>query len=98
MLAPILLLLNQDPLLFRRLTDARRYLPPVLCASAYLTISTAVGVLGRFSAAADRSPFAAVGAPGSGPWAAAKNLALLLVALPNHIAFLRVNKPASRHD
>lgn len=56
-LAPILLLLNQDPLLFRGLTERRRYFPPVFCASAYLVIAGVSTMLAQYSAFSERSPF-----------------------------------------
>lgn len=88
-LAPILLLLSQDPLLFRGLTERRRYFPPVLCASAYLTIAAVSTVLVKFNAAAERSPFVVDDAK-FGTWFLAKNLGLLIATLPNHASFLQV--------
>lgn len=38
-IAPLLLLLSQDPVLMRGLTEARRYFPPVALASVYLAAS-----------------------------------------------------------
>ncbi len=39
MLAPILLLLSQDPLLFTGLEERMRYFPPVLAVTGYLTMT-----------------------------------------------------------
>ena len=89
-LAPILLLLNQDPLLFRGLTERRRYLPLVLCASAYLSAAAASQVLAKHSAFAERSPFIVDDAK-FGTWFLVKNLGLLAATLPNHAFFLRVS-------
>ncbi len=92
-LAPVLLLLNQDPLLFRGLTDARRYFPPVFAAAAYLAGAAALTALGKYRAMTERPPFGtAVTADSAsfGFWFLAKNVALLLLTLPNHVIFLQV--------
>ena len=39
MLAPLLLMLGQDPLMLPDLEDKQRYFPPSFAISAYLTIS-----------------------------------------------------------
>lgn len=88
-LAPILLLLSQDPLLFRGLTERRRYFPPELCASAYLTVAAVSTALAKYNAAAERSPFVVDDAK-FGAWFLAKNLGLLVATLPNHASFLQV--------
>ena len=88
-LAPILLLLNQDPLLFRGLTNRRRYFPPVFCASAYLSVAAVTTALAQHSAFAERSPFVVDDAQ-FGTWFLVKNLGLLAATLPNHVFFLQV--------
>jgi hypothetical protein len=52
MLAPLLLMLSQDPLLLQQLGERQRYLPPVLAFSCYLTITSAVQVSRASSCAA----------------------------------------------
>ena len=44
MLAPILLLLSQDPLLLPGLGDRQRYLPPMLAISVYLPATAVLEV------------------------------------------------------
>jgi hypothetical protein len=88
-LAPILLLLNQDPLLFRGLSERRRYFPPVLCTGAYLSVATVSQVLAKYNAFAERSPFLVDDAK-FGTWFLVKNLGLLALTLPNHVFFLMV--------
>lgn len=44
MLAPLLLLLSQDPLLLTGLEDRMRYFPPVLAITAFLTTTAVVQV------------------------------------------------------
>ena len=89
-LAPMLLLMNQDPLVFRSLTDRRRYAPLVLGLTACLTFSAVTGAFQKAGTAAERSPFVVEQRQPSGMWLLIKNLALLALALPNHILFLRV--------
>jgi hypothetical protein len=50
MLAPLLLLLSQDPFLFRALGEQQRYAPPISAASGYLAISTLAKVYGGYAA------------------------------------------------
>ncbi|WIA13369.1 hypothetical protein OEZ85_006949 [Tetradesmus obliquus] len=76
MLAPLLLMLSQDPLLLRQLGERQRYLPPVLAFSCYLTISSAIQVVSWGREYSD--------------WAScALNLALLALALPLHGLFCK---------
>jgi hypothetical protein len=42
-LAPLLLLLNQDPILFPQLTDRRRYVPPFVATVLYLFATALAG-------------------------------------------------------
>ena len=90
-LAPMLLLMNQDPLVFRSLTDRRRYAPLVLGLTACLTFSAVTGAFQIAGSATERSPFVVEQRQSSGMWLLTKNLALLALALPNHIFFLRVS-------
>ena len=94
-LAPMLLLMNQDPLVFRSLTDRRRYAPLVLALTACLAFSAVTGAFQKAGAAAERSPFVVEQRQPSGMWLLIKNLALLALALPNHILFLRVGLSSS---
>jgi hypothetical protein len=85
-LAPLLLLLNQDPLLFRGMGDRQRYAPVAAAISGYLTIVSAlelydrtfVGTKNLFNAH-EKNAFFFV-----------KNLLALLMTLPNHVNFVRV--------
>lgn len=89
-LVPMLLLLNQDPLVFSGLTERRRYAPLVLVLTICLVFSAVSGALQGVSAGAMRSPFVMEQRQASGAWLLAKNLALLAVAAPIHVLFLRV--------
>ena len=40
MLAPLLLMLSQDPLMLPDLEDKQRYFPPTFAISAYLVVSS----------------------------------------------------------
>lgn len=44
MLAPLLLMLSQDPLLLRQLGERHRYAPPAAAIALYLTIAGAIEV------------------------------------------------------
>lgn len=89
-LAPMLLLLNQDPLVFRSLTERRRYAPLVLALTTCLVFSAITGALQKASAGSMRSPFVMEQKEASGTWLLTKNLGLLVFAVPIHIIFLRV--------
>ena len=89
-LVPMLLLLNQDPLVFSGLTERRRYAPLMLAVTTCLIFSSVSGALQRASAGAVRSPFVMEQGQASGTWLLTKNLALLALAVPIHILFLRV--------
>jgi hypothetical protein len=41
LVAPLLLLLSQDPLLLRRLGEEQRYAPPLAAVAGYLTLTAA---------------------------------------------------------
>ncbi|KAF8058100.1 hypothetical protein HT031_005760 [Scenedesmus sp. PABB004] len=76
MLAPLLLLLSQDPLLLRGLGERQRYLPPVAAFSGYLTVAAALQVTGWALEYRD--------------WASlALNGTMLLLALPLHAVFCK---------
>ncbi|TVU24603.1 hypothetical protein EJB05_27051, partial [Eragrostis curvula] len=85
-LAPILLLLNQDSDIFAGFGDRQRYFPVTVSISGYLLLTALYRIWEETW-------------PGSGGWAldiggpgwlfAVKNLALLLLTLPNHILFNR---------
>lgn len=86
----MLLLMNQDPLVFRSLTERRRYAPLLLGLTAYLAISAVAGALQKAGAVSARSPFVMEQKQPSGVWLLVKNLGLLALAMPNHFLFLRV--------
>ncbi len=77
-LAPVLLLLSQDPLLFRFLEDRRRYAPPAAAVTAYLA-GTALWQL-----AGEASEMGLAGLQGY----LAKNAACLLATLPCQVLLL----------
>lgn len=89
-LVPMLLLLNQDPLVLSGLTERRRYAPLVLAVTTCLVFSAVSGALQRASAGGARSPFVMEQRQASGTWLLTKNLALLALAVPIHALFLRV--------
>ena len=89
-LVPMLLLLNQDPLVFSSLTERRRYAPLVLALATCLVFSAVSGALQRASAGAVRSPFVMEQRQASGTWLLLKNLTLLALTVPIHVLFLRV--------
>lgn len=92
MLAPILLLLNQDPLLCRGLSPERRYFPPVCAAAVFLAANALAAAGSKRSASFKDIPTAAEGLERVGAWFVFGNLALLLATLPNLIIFLRVSQ------
>jgi hypothetical protein len=85
-LAPILLLLNQDSDIFAGFGDRQRYFPVTVSISSYLLLTALYRIWEETW-------------PGNGGWAldiggpgwlfAVKNVALLLLTLPNHILFNR---------
>lgn len=86
MLAPLLLLLSQDPLLLPWLEDRLRYFPPALATTLFLTTTAISQAIDDASIDLDASPFVSI------------SMAVVLVAcaLPSHIMFLRwlwIQKP-----
>jgi len=79
MLAPLLLLLSQDPVLLPGLGDKQRYFPPVLAVTAFLMICS----IGQ--SFPDGGP---VLAPAEPLAFAIKNIVLAALTLPNHVLFL----------
>jgi hypothetical protein len=76
LLSPLLLLLSQDPLLLRHLSERQRYLPPVLAMSGYLAASSAVQITSWSLA--------------TGEWSVLLlNGAMLALALPLHVLFAK---------
>ncbi|PAN33770.1 hypothetical protein PAHAL_6G043500 [Panicum hallii] len=85
-LAPILLLLNQDSDIFAGFGDRQRYFPVTISISGYLLLTALYRIWEETW-------------PGNGGWAldiggpgwlfAVKNVALLVLTLPNHILFNR---------
>ena len=89
LLAPLLLLLSQDPLLARGLEQRRRYFPPALALAAQL----GGGAGARLAAAAlglgdGGGPGAAWDMAGAPAWLLLKNAALLVAALPTQADLL----------
>ena len=89
-LAPVLLLLNQDPLLCRGLTPDRRYFPPVCAATLFLAANAAAAAIMKRSASLQPVP-SAEGNEQLTLWYLLRSLALLLATLPNLLIFLRVS-------
>ncbi|KAA6419880.1 MAG: hypothetical protein FRX49_10243, partial [Trebouxia sp. A1-2] len=85
LLAPSLLLLNQDPLLMRGLKPLRRYAPCSLTVTLYLVVSSLVSVVH----ATWLQPRALVLAHKQTPFYLLLNLACLAAVLPTHLAFLQ---------
>ncbi|KAJ3671798.1 hypothetical protein LUZ60_007877 [Juncus effusus] len=85
LLAPILLLLNQDSDIISSFGDRQRYFPVIFAISTYLVLLALYRIFEEvFSPGVE---FLFVGGPG---WFfAVKNLALLMLTLPNHILFNR---------
>ncbi|KAG2447194.1 hypothetical protein HYH02_007936 [Chlamydomonas schloesseri] len=84
MLAPILLLLSQDPLILPGLTERQRYCPPFMAVSAYLLGSGVLVAVGDVLTASG-----AVAASGLPPALyLAKDLGLAALAVPHHVVFL----------
>ena len=89
MLAPILLLLNQDPLLCRGLTPKRRYFPPVCAATLFLAANAVAAAVSKRSLSSQHFPSA--GDKQVGTWYLVRGLAFLLATLPNLLISLRVS-------
>ena len=85
LIAPVLLLLSQDPLLMRGLSDARRYLPPAAAVTVYLAGSAAWRLV---DAAVFTEESLASMVLQDMLWVA-KNTACLLAALPCQVDLLR---------
>ena len=86
LLAPSLLLMNRDPLLFPGLTPPRRYAPCSVAVSVYLAISATGSVVHSFWL----QPVALVTTHTQSWLRVALNVACLAAALPNHFAFAKV--------
>lgn len=85
-LAPILLLLNQDSDIFAGFGDRQRYFPVTLAISGYLVL-TALYRIWEEAWHGNAGWGLEIGGPG---WFfAVKNVALLVLTLPNHILFNR---------
>lgn len=85
LIAPILLLLNQDPLFFQSFTLARRYLPVALSVSCYLLLNSCSHLfLQMFT-----TGFTLAGEAGSSAINLFKNWMCLVFTLPSQAAFTR---------
>jgi hypothetical protein len=81
LLAPVLLLLAQDPLLLPWLEDRRRYAPPCAAVTAYLAAAAAWQLVGDLGLQ--------LGAPSAwAAWYLARNATLLLATLPCQLLLL----------
>lgn len=84
-LVPILLLLNQDPILMPYLTERQRYFPPFLAFAGYLWVlaiwSLAQGGIFHPEIHLDRTD--------SAGWYMLRNFAMMVATLPNLVSFLR---------
>ena len=89
-LAPILLLLNQDPLLCRGLTPERRYFPPVCAATLFLAANAVAAAVLKRNASSQHIP-TAEGVEVLGAGYLVRSLALLVATLPNLFILLRVS-------
>ena len=87
LLAPSLLLLNRDPLLFPGLSPSRRYGPCSAAVSAYLCLSALGSIVHSFWL----EPLALVTAHKQSWLHVVLNVACLAAALPNHFAFAKVS-------
>lgn len=83
--APLLLLLSQDPILLRGLSQQRRYFPPVAGVSVYLVLS----VLRQLFWGYLQSGTALITLDAASLWFIAKNGGLLLACLPSQLELLR---------
>ena len=92
-LAPVLLLLNQDPLLCRGLTPERRYFPPVCATTLYLAANAVTAAIMKHSMSSQRGSSAEADNR-IGTWYLIWSLTLVLATLPNLLIFLRVSLPA----
>ncbi|GLC46128.1 hypothetical protein PLESTB_001193000 [Pleodorina starrii] len=86
MLAPVLLLLSQDPLILPGLSERQRYCPPQLAISAYLLLSGLMVVVGDVVAGGGAAA-AVVGLPPV--LYLVKEVGLAALAVPHHLLFLR---------
>ncbi|EPS57225.1 hypothetical protein M569_17595 [Genlisea aurea] len=90
LLAPILLLLNQDSDFFAGFGDKQRYFPVTVAVSVYLAAAAAFGIWEEVRHGKNDSWWggAVVGVIGGPDWIfAVKNAALLVVTFPSHILF-----------
>lgn len=88
LLAPILLLLNQDMALLVGLGDRERYLPVTCVLSIYLTSSAAFN-LWQEAWHGNQNTVWGLESGGAGMFFALKNAALLVLVIPNHAMFNR---------
>lgn len=85
-LSPILLLLNQDSDILAGFGDRQRYFPVTVAISGYMVLTALYRVWEEFR---HENAGWGVGIGGPGWFFAVKNLALLILTLPNHILFNR---------
>ena len=84
LLAPVMLLLSQDPLLLRGLEPPRRYFAPALALAAHLAVSAGWQLLSGSLLLEDSLHDLTA----TGSWFVAKNGACLLLALPTQADML----------
>ncbi|KAG2493679.1 hypothetical protein HYH03_008193 [Edaphochlamys debaryana] len=85
MLAPILLLLSQDPIILPGLTERQRYCPPMGAISLYLLASGVIQAITDILT--PNGPAAQAGLPPA--LYLAKELGLAALAVPHHVLFLQ---------
>ncbi|KAJ4794973.1 No exine formation 1 [Rhynchospora pubera] len=88
-LAPILLLLNQDSDIISGFGDRQRYFPVTIVVSSYLVLVALYRIWEEVFWTGDNESWGGLSIGGPGWLFVVKNLALLILTLPNHILFNR---------
>lgn len=88
-IAPILLLLNQDSDIISGFGDRQRYFPVTIVVSSYLVLVALYRIWEEVFWTGNHESWGGLDIGGPGWLFAVKNLALLILTLPNHILFNR---------
>lgn len=88
-IAPILLLLNQDSDIISGFGDRQRYFPVTIAVSSYLVLVALYRIWEEVFWTSDHDTWGGLDIGGPGWLFIVKNLALLILTLPNHILFNR---------